>query len=70
MKTRNWIVLNVRDSTYALFRADDLKTLANILGVDPEKTDENGTYIGHRSPDYQVIEISRSTIYDMYGDDQ
>ena len=65
-KARNWVVLSVADASYRIHRGITLDELATHIGCDPKRTDVNGTYIGHRSPNFQVIEIEASTIYDFY----
>ncbi|MDJ0905387.1 MAG: hypothetical protein QNI96_05165 [Woeseiaceae bacterium] len=60
---RTYIVLNPHTSTYELRRANTLQLLARDLGCD--EIDENGTYISHATPDYQVIDVGDSTVFDL-----
>lgn len=63
MKTKTYIVLNPKDCTYNLFKADSIESLMKTLGVND--VEENGTYIGYNSPEYQVIDSSKVTIFDL-----
>ena len=65
MKTLTWIVMNPTDSTYHLFKADSVESLGETLGATD--IEENGTYIGHNSPAYQVACVDTTTIYDLRG---
>lgn len=63
MKTKQWLVLNPHDSEYALFKADSLDSLMRTLGTTD--CEENGTYISHNTPVYQVLDINDTTFYDL-----
>lgn len=60
---RNYIVLNPHNSTYELRRAKTLQLLARELHC--EDIEENGTYISHATPAYQVIDVGDSTVFDL-----
>jgi len=44
-------------------KADSIESLAETLGATD--IEENGTYIGHNTPAYQVIDVAEPTIHDL-----